>query len=131
VQIVPRGHRGIQGVGVRIVGRDQAALAHFYGAVLQLEDAGNHTFRCGDSLLFLEEDPAAPQDPGIYGRGYRYLTIQIFDCEAEHARILRAGAREGMPPRHTGDVAIFSMVMDPSGNWIEISQRASLTGPLG
>ncbi len=131
VTLVPRGHRGVEGIGVRITGRDRAALAHFYGTVLQLEGAGDATFRSGDSLLFLAEDPAAPQDPGIYGRGYRYLTIQIFDCEAEHARILEAGAREGMPPRRMGDVAIFSMVLDPSGNWIEISQRASLTGPLG
>ena len=131
VRLVPRGYRGIEGVGVRITGRDPAALAHFYGTVLQLEASGDDSFRCGDSLLFLEEDPAAPQDPGIYGRGYRYLTIQIFDCEAEHARIREAGAREGMPPRRMGDVAIFSMVMDPSGNWIEISQRASLTGPFG
>ena len=131
VRLVPPGSNGVEGIGVRIVGRDADALSAFYRDVLQLEEADRRTFRCGNSLLFIEEDPAAPQDPGMLGRGYRYLTIQIFDCEAEHARILTAGAREGMPPRRHGDVAIFSMVMDPSGNWIEISQRASLTGPLG
>ena len=30
-----------------------------------------------------------------------------------------------------GDVARISFVRDPDGGWIEISQRASLTGALG
>jgi lactoylglutathione lyase len=130
VRLVPRGEGGIEGVAVRIAGRDLEALRHFYGDVLELEEVGPTTFRCGDSLLFLEEDPEAPLDAGLAGRGYRYLTIQVFGCEAEHRRILQAGAREGMPPHRGGNVAIFSMVLDPAGNWIEISQRASLTGPL-
>ena len=33
-------------------------------------------------------------------------------------------------PVTLGDVARFSMVADPWGNQLEISQRASLTGPL-
>lgn len=130
VRLVPPGCDGVEGIGVRIVGRDAEVLHAFYRDVLELEEIAPRTLRCGDSILFLDEVPDAPQDAGFLGRGYRYLTIQIFDCEAEHARILAAGGREGMPPRRMGDVAIFSMVMDPAGNWIEISQRASLTGPL-
>jgi lactoylglutathione lyase len=30
-----------------------------------------------------------------------------------------------------GEVARISFVLDPDGNWIEMSQRASLTGPVG
>ena len=42
----------------------------------------------------------------------------------------RAGGREALPPTTLGKVARISFVMDPDGNSIEISQRASLTGPL-
>jgi lactoylglutathione lyase len=54
----------------------------------------------------------------------------VWDCDEEHARILERGGREGVVPRTLGKVARFSMVCDPDGNWVEISQRASLTGPL-
>jgi lactoylglutathione lyase len=33
-------------------------------------------------------------------------------------------------PIRLGDVAAISFVRDPGGNWLEISQRASLTGAL-
>jgi len=40
------------------------------------------------------------------------------------------GGREGRPPITLGKIARVSFVRDPDGNWIELSQRASLTGPL-
>jgi lactoylglutathione lyase len=40
------------------------------------------------------------------------------------------GGTEGRPPLTLGATARISFVRDPDGNWIEISQRASLTGPL-
>lgn len=130
VRLVPSGEAGVTGVAVRVAGPDLPAQRAFYGEVLGLEGAGPDAFRCGDSLLLLEEDRRTPRDPGLAGRGYRYLTIQVFDCPAEHARILAQGGREGLPPRRLGDMVVFSMVRDPAGGWIEISQRASLTGPL-
>lgn len=62
--------------------------------------------------------------------GYRYLTIQIRDVDAEHRAVLERGGREGRPPVTLGTVARVSFVRDPDGNWIELSQRASLTGLL-
>ena len=41
-----------------------------------------------------------------------------------------AGGREGMAPVRLGDVAYISFVCDTDGNWIEISQRKSITGSL-
>jgi lactoylglutathione lyase len=35
-----------------------------------------------------------------------------------------------MAPRTLGDVARISFVIEPGGHWIELSQRASLTGSL-
>jgi len=62
--------------------------------------------------------------------GFRYITIQVRDCDAEHRRMLAAGAAEGAPPFTLGTVARISFIRDPDGNWVEISQRASLTGAL-
>jgi lactoylglutathione lyase len=35
-----------------------------------------------------------------------------------------------MPPTTLGTTARISMVRDPDGNWIELSQRASIVGTL-
>ena len=48
----------------------------------------------------------------------------------EHRAILASGGFEGMAPVRLGDVAYISFVRDPDGNWIEISQRKSITGSL-
>jgi catechol 2,3-dioxygenase-like lactoylglutathione lyase family enzyme len=128
--LVPRGELGIEGIAVTVAVRDPEAHARFYRDALQLEEVGEGRFRCGDSIFVLERDPTATRDVSIHGRGFRYLTIQVFDCRAEHARILAAGGIEGVEPRQHGEIALFSMVRDPDGNWVEISQRASLTGPL-
>lgn len=130
VVLAPRGENGVEGIAVVVGVRDPDAHARFYTEALQFDTLGDGRFRCGDSLLIVEHDPNAAADVPIAGRGFRYLTVQVFDCRAEHARILAAGGREGAPPRQLGEVALFSMVRDPDGNWIEISQRASLTGPL-
>ncbi|MFT5443196.1 MAG: catechol 2,3-dioxygenase-like lactoylglutathione lyase family enzyme [Myxococcota bacterium] len=130
VVLVPRGENDVEGVAVVVAVSDPAAHARFYTEALQLEALGEGRFRCGDSLLIVEHDANANADVGIYGQGFRYLTIQVFDCRAEHARILQIGAAEGAPPRKHGETALYSMVRDPDGNWVEISQRASLTGPL-
>jgi lactoylglutathione lyase len=64
------------------------------------------------------------------GRGWRYITFQIFKVDDEHAHVLAAGGREAMPPTTLGTTARISMVRDPDGNWIELSQRASLVGAI-
>jgi catechol 2,3-dioxygenase-like lactoylglutathione lyase family enzyme len=43
---------------------------------------------------------------------------------------LSLGATEGRGVVTLGETARISFIRDPDGNWIEISQRASLTGPL-
>ena len=130
VLLVPPGYDDIVGIAVDLAVRDLEVAHAFYGGVLELERLGESRYRCGDSLLNLVQDPTAEGDVPIFAPGYRYLTIQIFDCEAEHRRVLERGGVEGMPPRHAGKVAVFSMVRDPDGNWIELSQRASLVGSL-
>lgn len=130
VVLAPRGDNNVEGIAVTVGVRDPDVHARFYTDALQFESLGDGRFRCGDSLLIVEHDPGASCDVPIAGRGFRYLTVQVFDCPGEHARILASGGVEGARPRKHGDVALYSMIRDPDGNWIEISQRASLTGPL-
>lgn len=80
----------------------------------------------GRSGILLQEVDTSPGSVGTWD----YLTIQVFDCDAETARAVDAGASVLFPPRTAGTVARYSIVADPFGNAIELSQRASLTGPL-
>ncbi len=130
VVLVPPGQDGVEGIALGMVVRNLEAEARFFREALELEAIDEGRFRCGDSIVFAEEDPDAVSDAALQGGGYRYFTIQVFDCRREHARILEAGGVEGFAPRQVGKIAVISMVRDPDGNWIEISQRGSLTGSL-
>jgi lactoylglutathione lyase len=132
VTLAPPGYLGMGQIGVLLHVRDLAAARTYYGDILRLE-AGEpaDSFRAGASLIQLVEDPDATGDAAIRGPGWRYATLQIFDCQAEHAAVLAQGGREGAPPFRAGEVAVFSMVRDPDGNWLELSQRASIVGTLG
>ena len=68
--------------------------------------------------------------PQWRGPGYRYTTVQVWDCLAEYAGILARGGTSGGEPRILGETVRYAFVCDPDGNHIEISQRASLTGSL-
>jgi hypothetical protein len=47
-----------------------------------------------------------------------------------HDELRSKGVREGLAPITLGDVARISMILDPDGNWIELSRRASIVGNL-
>ncbi len=130
VSLVPPGTDGVTAIGVGLRVRDEAAFHRFYGEALELEPAGPRSYRCGDSLLRFEADPGAAAGAPLRAPGFRYITLQVHDVDAEHAGILARGGREVLPPTPHGKLARISFVMDPDGNSIEISQRASLTGPL-
>ncbi len=128
VTLVKPGARDISGIAVRLGVRDVAQASRFYGDVLGFEALAGGVFRCGESLILLEADDAAVLTGDWRARGYRYITVQVHDVDAEHAGILARGGAEGMAPTAFGTTARASFVRDPDGNWIEISERASLTG---
>ncbi|GAB4330527.1 MAG: hypothetical protein Kow0010_15590 [Dehalococcoidia bacterium] len=130
VTLVPPGHDGIVGIRIHLHVSDEPAFHRFYGGALQLEPTGERAYRCGDSIISFERDDGVTRSASMRGPGYRYLTIQVWDVDDEHLGLLARGAAEGAPPRTLGDVARISFVRDPDDNWIEISQRASLTGTL-
>lgn len=130
VVLVPPAHDRIVGIGVRMSVRHIAAQARFLGEAMQMERLADDVFRCGDSMLLLHEHAAVERSEALRAPGYRYLTVQVWDVDADHAGIIARGGTEGRPPVTLGTTARVSFVRDPDGNWIEVSQRASLTGAL-
>lgn len=130
VSLVPPGQDGVTQIGVRIGVRDLDAHRRFYGEALGLPEERPGAFRAGESLVLLEHDPAAPADAQMRGPGWRYITFQVFKVDDEHAAVLAKGGREALAPLTLGTTARISMVRDPDGNWIELSQRASIVGSL-
>jgi lactoylglutathione lyase len=133
VSLLPEGTFGVGQIGVRVRVRDLEAQRRFYVGALGLEETpvpAGAAFRAAESVILVEQADDAPLDAPFEGPGWRYLTFQVFKVDAEHAHILAHGGREAMAPTTLGTTARISMVKDPAGNWIEISQRASITGSL-
>ena len=136
VEVVPPGHEGVDDLGVEWATRDVEGLARLltdgFGATVVGGGGGGGGAWCriGTSLLRLVGDREAPEVGGMFGRGFRYLTVQVRDVRAAHAHLLDVGWTEGRAPVKLGETAFISFVRDPGGSWIEVSQRASLTGPL-
>jgi len=114
----------------------------FYGNALQAERLGAGRFKLGGTVICCKHDPAAVRAERSASKnatdviapmravGIRYITVQVRDCDREHRRLMSMGVWEGAAPITLGAVARISMIRDPDGNFIEISQRASLTGSI-
>ena len=144
IRLVPHGADDITAIQIDVQVHDLAAHRRFWGELFGAEQLGGDRFRVGTTLIALTGAASAPPErapqavpgaassatAGMRGIGFRYLTVQVFDVVAEHQAIVAAGAWEGRAPNVLGDVARISFIRDPDGNWIEISQRKSLTGSL-
>jgi predicted enzyme related to lactoylglutathione lyase len=133
VSLAPHGHLGIAQIGVRLAVRDLGAHRRFYAGALGLQEmayARGAAFRAGETVIILEEQRDTPVNPGFEGKGWRYITFQVFKVDDVHAGILAAGGVEALAPTTLGTTARISMVLDPDGNWIELSQRNSIVGNL-
>jgi lactoylglutathione lyase len=133
VRLVPPGHDGVAQIAVAMAVRSLSEHRRFYGDILGFAEQswpGGAAFRLGESLVCLAEDPAATIDPVRPARGWRYITLQVADIDAVHDELRRKGVREGLAPVTLGNVARISMILDPDGNWIELSRRASIVGSV-
>ncbi len=131
VTLLPRGNEGVNQIGIRLTVRNLDAHRAFYTNVLELEEQpalDGAAFRAGETRLIFEEQPDAPVESPMQGPGWRYITFQVFNVDETHAKVLAAGGREGLAPVTLGKTARISMILDPDGNWIELSQRASIVG---
>lgn len=128
VTLVPSGCEGVVGIGVVLRVGNRDATDRFYRHVMQFDSPSRGVYRAGDSLVIVGEEGPVEKSAEWRAPGFRYTTVQIFDAAKEHEGILARGGEEGAPLRVLGDTARYSFVRDPDGNFIEISQRASLTG---
>jgi catechol 2,3-dioxygenase-like lactoylglutathione lyase family enzyme len=142
IELVPAGQRGIRQIEIQVGVTSEPHFAKFYGEALGGERVDERRYRIGETILSFAHDPAARRAnksaslsaveviASMRAVGFRYFTVQVKNCDAEHQRFLSMGVWEGAAPVTLGKVARISFIRDPDGNWIEISQRASLTGAL-
>lgn len=130
VTLVPPGYRGITHIGIGMEVSSIDTFTSFYNDVLQIGQVDDTTFRWATTRFFLTENPRLVPASGMRGTGYRYITVQVWKVDDEHRQFLARGGMEGRPPVTLGTTARISFIKDPDGNWIEVSQRASLTGDL-
>ena len=130
VTLVPPDFEGITHIGMRMEVSSLASFSHFYRNVLAIECISESIYQWATTRFFLTENPAMKPVAAMRGIGYRYITAQVWDVDQEHQRFLARGGLEGLAPTTLGTTARISFIRDPDHNWIEISQRASLTGSL-
>ena len=129
VSLLPRSGQSSHDMAVRLEVPDLAKAISFFRDALRWEVDGTDV-RFGPTVVLLEHQAGAPSTVPTSTRGWTYLTAQVWDCDAETAAAEAGGAVVTRAPHTYGEVARFSMVADAFGNHVELSQRASLTGPL-
>ncbi|UAW99283.1 VOC family protein [Halopseudomonas nanhaiensis] len=128
VTLVPCGHQNIQGLAARLVVSDPLRSRTFYRDAIGMTELSDDRLHCGLGQLWLEPGGTADPDQPLAARGIRYLTFQVFDCDTAFAHAVAAGAMPAREPVTLGSTARIAFVKDPDGTWIELSQRASVTG---
>lgn len=129
IEIVPMGHDGVSAVEITIAAR---SVDHTASLLIEAFDArpDGGRLHVGETLLAFDHQPRRPESGPSRSLGCTYITTQVFDVQKQHERFLRKGFTEGMAPTRLGDTAAISFVRLPDGDWLELSQRANLTGEL-
>ena len=121
------GDVGIGQLGIELAVPELAAARRYFADTLGWSVDGDRVTLGRSVIDLVDGGPATVPDQV---RGWTYLTVQIWDCDAETATAIERGASLAQPAVTMGETARFSMITDPWGNRLELSQRASLTGPL-
>jgi predicted enzyme related to lactoylglutathione lyase len=114
-------------VQITIHADDLPTAVAFYSAVFDAEfHEGISSFQFGawntDSFFLLTIEPQAPEHSGHPGRGACF-GFSVDDLDAVHQRALDAGGTEVHPPREFAWKPRTSLIDDPSGNRIALTQR--------
>jgi lactoylglutathione lyase len=129
VRLVPPGTDGVVGIGIIVRTPDPARMLDFYIRAMEFEPVGSSAARCGDTMMLVEKGPVPKNNPKDFvGTNFRYLTMQIYNCDEACANITDRGGRLALKPQTLGTIARYAFVWDPDGNWFELSERGSLTG---
>lgn len=129
VTVAPPEHLGVHQLGIALAVPDLDRSRAYFADTLGWAVDGD-VVTLGATRVLLAESGTAPDPVEMPVRGWTYLTVQIHDCDHETAVAIERGATLAHPAVTMGEVARFSMIADPWGNQLELSQRASLTGPL-
>ena len=130
VLLVPPGHDGVVGIAIELAVNERDAHERFWRHVMQFDSPAPGVYLCGDTRVIVVGERRVERCDDWRAPGWRYTTVQIRDCVAEHAGVLARGGEEGRAPALLGETVRYSFVRDPDGNFIELSQRASLVGHL-
>lgn len=130
VRLVPVGHDGITHVGVEVAAIDPGATRRWWTDGLGAEEAGDAGVRIGTTVLLVAPAQGRAPTSAVEARGLRYLTAQVADVPAEYEALVGSGSDGPVRPIRLGDTAVIAFVRSPDGDWLELSQRADLTGPL-
>ncbi len=129
VDLVPMGHDGVKATEVTIAARSVDHTASIMIEAFDAKPIGGR-LQIGETLIAFDHEPRREPAGPSRSLGLTYLTAQVHDVVKQHERFLRKGFTEGMAPTRLGDTAAISFVRLPDGDWLELSQRANLTGPL-
>lgn len=130
VLLVPPGDDGVVGIAIELAVNNRDAHDRFWRHAMQFDSPSSGVYLCGDTRVMVVDERRVERCDDWRAPGWRYTTVQIRDCVAEHAGVLARGGEEGRPPALLGETVRYSFVRDPDGNFIELSQRASLVGRL-
>jgi catechol 2,3-dioxygenase-like lactoylglutathione lyase family enzyme len=133
VQLVPPGQDGVSQIAVVMAVRDLSEHRRFYGDILGFAEQS----WSGGPAFSPRRQPRSPQGrrSGDHRSGPssgRLALHHLPSCRyRRRARRATTQGRARRPcPITLGDVARISMILDPDGNWIELSRRASVVGSL-
>jgi lactoylglutathione lyase len=129
VERVPPGHLDVEQVGIVYRVPSLSIVAAFAGGALGAHRLAEDRFRVGQTVLIFEVDPGAGRSGALEALGFTYTTLHVTDTVSVHAHLVEHGCTEAIPPTAFESITTYSFVRDPTGNWIEISQRADLAGP--
>ena len=128
IELVPPGHEDVVGLEIINATASPAESERFWVVGLGAEVVGEGRYRIGDTLVSCLHVPGMIGPTTRTAAGLRYLTVQVFDVDAEYARLMELGFASEGPPLSLGQTARIAFVRDPDGGYVEVSQRAEITG---
>ncbi len=128
VELVPPGHEGVLGIEVVNASAEPAAAERFWVQGLGAGVVEPGRYRVGDTLVRIVAEPGLISPTTRAAAGFRYLTVQVPDVDAAYARLVGLGFTGEIAPVSLGTTARISFVRDPDGGYVEVSQRAEVTG---
>lgn len=143
ILFVSPGFNGITQWAIEVATGSVAEFLDFYESGLGLPAVAVEDYpcavACGRSLILgsvrneLLDQPLAQsqhQSEEMRRIGITYTTLQVQKVDSVYEQVLANGGLAGRAPTTLGETARIAFVRDRRGNWIELSQRASLTGTL-